>query len=274
MKNEQNNADNNGVGPVYVTTVLSKDQFKEFYTFLNIIKPYFNDLCIVNGTFRSRSNDRSTIVETGFSYFENLDFCIDDIKLLVKMLSTFDKKSDITVTTNEKNIIFTDGFKRAHVANANLEFIHNKFFSDEEMYEKIFKNIDVDKPFIKETLPKAIVYNINKMTRDLYTNEILIKHKENYLNKGYLLMYNKKGIYDICNVDEYIIELKKEFLTPMVENSYFIVVSLPFIFNKADMTLNYYIDRDRPIIYAIYNTSLNRLRINTYGRSSLIEDDE
>ena len=251
-----------------------KRNLKNFILFLKIIRPHFNELCIVNGVFRSRSNDRSTIVETGFSYFENIDFCIDDIKLLVKMLSTFDKKSDITVTTNEKYIIFTDGFKRAHVANANLEFIHNKFFSDEEMYERIFNNIDVDKPFIKETLPKAIVYNINKMTRDLYTNEILIKHKENYLNKGYLLMYNKKGIYDICNVDEYIIELKKEFLTPMNVNHHFWVVSLPFIFNKADMTLNYYIDRDRPIINAIYNTSIGGLRISIYGRSTLIEDDE
>jgi len=274
MKNEQYSADKNGVLSVSAKTVLTKEQFKEFYSFLNIIKQHFNDLCIVKGVFRSRSNDRSTIVETGFSYFENLDFCIDDIKLLVKMLSTFDKKSDITVTTNEKNIIFTDGFKRAHVANANLEFIHNKFFSDEEMYERIFNNIDVDKPFIKETLPKAIVYNINKMTRDLYTNEILIKHKENYLNKGYLLMYNKKGIYDICNVDEYIIELKKEFLTPMNVNHHFWVVSLPFIFNKADMTFNYYIEGDRPIINTICNTSVDSLLINIYGRSSLIEESE
>jgi hypothetical protein len=142
MKNEQNSADHNRVDSVCVTTVLSQEQFKEFYSFLNIIEPHFNDLCINKGQFRSPSNDRSIIVETAFTYFENLDFFVTDICLLVKMLSTFDKGTDITITTDKYNITVTDGFRSVHVANATLEFFANEFTSDEKINEYIFDNID------------------------------------------------------------------------------------------------------------------------------------
>ena len=97
--------------PDYFETVLSKEQFREFYDFLNIIKSEFNDFCIRNGDFRSRNNDRSIIVETGFSYLSNIDFCIIDINELVKLLSRLDKKSKITFTMEENNIFFKDNYQ-------------------------------------------------------------------------------------------------------------------------------------------------------------------
>jgi 2-hydroxy-3-keto-5-methylthiopentenyl-1-phosphate phosphatase len=136
--------------------------------------------------FRTRSNDRNTVVETVFSYFRNIDLQIADISLLVKMISTFDKKTDITITISDNNVIFTDGYQRTKVAKLNNEFIDNKYISDEEMNKIFLENFDIDKPFIKETLPKAVVCNINKITRELKTNMISIKHVEGDISKGYL----------------------------------------------------------------------------------------
>jgi hypothetical protein len=273
MKNAQYTSKHNKVVPVNETVVLPKEQFKEFYTFLNIIKPHFYDLCIVNGVFRSSSNDRSSIVETRFSYFENLEFCIADIKLLVKMLSTLDKSAEISIAIDDKNIIFLDAHQSVQIEKLEIEFIDNKLFTGEEM-NAFLENIDREKPFIKETQPKAVICNINKMSRDLNANAILIKHKRDNQSKGYLFITNQTGYHKASTVREYIIELKNDFIAPMKQNHNFTVVTLPFIFNKADMTFNYYIDRDRPIIYSIYNTSVDGLSVNIYGRSSLVEESE
>jgi len=54
-------------------TVLSKEQFKEFNTFMTIIKPYFEDFFIQDGIFRMRSDDSAIIVETEFDCFKNMN---------------------------------------------------------------------------------------------------------------------------------------------------------------------------------------------------------
>jgi hypothetical protein len=254
--------------------VLSAEQFREFYTFLNIIKPHFEDLCIVDGLFRSRSNDRSSIVETGFSYFENLNFCIAEIKLLVKMLSTLDKKDEITITIDDDNIIFTDSYQSVKIEKLQVEFADNEFAIDETMNQIFYENIDRENLLIKETQPKAVVCNINRMTRDLNAHSISVKHKKENPNKGYLFISNQTGYNNAPTVREYVIELKNDFIIPMKQNHSFTLVTLPFIFNKAEMTFNYYVDMDRPIIYSIYNTSVHGLSVNIYGRSSLIDESE
>jgi len=256
MKNKQNSIEHNGVKTINTNTVLSKEQFKEFTTFLNIIKPHFKDFCIVNGHFRSRSNDNTSIVETGFSYFRNLDFNITDTKLLVKMLSTLDKKVEITITINDTNITFSDSYQSLKIEKAYHEFINNKFIAEEELKEVISK-IDTDKPFIKETLPKNIVCNINKMVRDLNANQSV----------GY-------GISSNAERREHKIKFRKDFLAPMNKNHCCNVSVLPFIFNKTDMNFNWYISRDEFIIFTIYNTRVDELIIHICGRTSIVEMEE
>ncbi len=275
MQNTQNNIEHGIVKSIHTKTELSKEQFKELYTFLNIIKPHFNDLCVVNGQFRARSNDKTCIVESMFSYFRDIVFNILDINLLVKMLSTLDKKAAITIVIDDTNVTFTDGYQSVQVMNANSEFIDNKFIADEEMEKIVSENFNIDKSFIKETLPKSVVCNINKMTRDLNTNSISIKHTETDLNSGHIFISNHRG-YGFTSNDntrEYTIKLSEVFLTPMMKDHYIIVSNLPFIFNKADMTLNYYISKDGLII-TIYNTSIDGLLINIYGRAVFVEETE
>ena len=269
MTKTKYNIEHGIVKSIHTKTELSKEQFKELYTFLYIIKPHFTDLSMINGQFRARSNDRACIVETEFTYFRDIVFNILDINLLVKMLSTLDKKADITIVIDDTKVTFADGYQNVQVMNANLQFIKNKFVTDEEM-EKIFiGNIIEDKPFIKETLPKSVVCNINKITRDFKTNSISIKHTETDLNAGYIFISNHKGYgyKSNDNTREFSIKFKEVFLAPLKKDHYFNVSNLPFIFNKADMTFNYYFNNDGLII-TIHTTSIDGLLINIYGRAS------
>ena len=268
MQDTQLDIEHDIVKPIQTKTVLSKEQFKELYTFLNIIKPHFEDLCIVNGKFRARSNDNTCIVETKFSYFKGVDFYIANIKMLVKMLYTLDKKAAITIAIDDTNVTFTDGCQSVQVMNANPEFIDNKFMTDEEMKKLLDDNVDVEKLFIKETLPKSVVCNIHKISKDFNTEVIKVQHTQEDLNKGYFYISNRSR-----NL-EYTIKLKEAFITPMKKGHSFNMTSLPFIFNKADMTLNYYLNTDGYIVATLYNTTVDGLLVYVFARAAIHEETE
>jgi len=133
-----------------IQSVLSKEQFKELYTFLNIIKQDFLDFCIVNGQFRSRNDSTVCIVEASFDYFKDMEFIITDIKMLAKMLSVLEKKAEITVAVDNTKVSFSDGYQTVTFKNSPPDFCDNKFVTDNEINKIFHDNIDKNKPLIKE----------------------------------------------------------------------------------------------------------------------------
>ena len=113
--------------PDYFEAVLSKEQFREFYDFLNVIKSEFSDFCIKNGEFRARNNERSIIVETGFSYLTNIDFCIIDINELVRAIYT----SMPRLTTKNK-FVFIDSISTITLHKPLSETLRfSEFYKDQ-----------------------------------------------------------------------------------------------------------------------------------------------
>ena len=167
-----------------IQRVLSKKQFKELYTFLNIIKPNFHDFCIVNGEFRSRSNSMVCVVEANFDYLKGMNFIVANIKAFVKMLSVLDKKTKITVAVVNTKVSFSDGYQTVTFMNLHPVYCENKFVTDNEINEIVHDSIDKNKPLIKDTLAKSIVHTIYKVSCDNYRETITFKHSENNLNEG------------------------------------------------------------------------------------------
>jgi hypothetical protein len=262
--------------PDYFETVLSKEQFGELYDFLNIIKSEFSDFCIKNGEFRSRNNDRSIIVETGFSYLTNIDFCIIDINELVKLLSRLDKKSKIAFIMEENNIFVNDYCQSFTIGKGGPNYIDNKFVTEEKMEEIIYKNIDIDKPLMNETLPRAIVSNIYKTADDLNTPKISVKHEKGNLSKGYISVANEGSRKDSSSpiAREYSIKLNGDFMRPMEMNHYFVLITRPFIFSKSDMNISCFISKDGRMIITIFTVMVRNLLINIYSRGQYLECDE
>ena len=65
---------------VSTSVEMSAKKFSDFRSFLNVIKSDFNDFSLVRGVFRSRSNSRTSIVETGLPLFSDMNFTIFKIK--------------------------------------------------------------------------------------------------------------------------------------------------------------------------------------------------
>jgi hypothetical protein len=98
---------------------ISPKQFKDFKSFLNIIKSEFNDFSMVDGAFRSYCNDRwrKCIVETGFPFFTDISFTVCNIKTFLKSISTHGEKFPVNVTVTESKITFEDLY------GGNIEFL-------------------------------------------------------------------------------------------------------------------------------------------------------
>jgi len=254
-----------------IQRVLSKKQFKELYTFLNIIKPNFQDFCIVNGGFRSRNNNHVCVVEANFHYLKGMNFIIANIKAFVKMLSALDKKAEITVAADYKNISFIDGYQTVTFKNSPPDFCDNKFVTDNEINKIFHDNIDKNRPLIKETLPKSIVHTIYKVSRVNNTETITFKHSEDNLNEGKIFISPLGRNNDSDR--EYAIKLKEKLLTPMDKDHYFSISNVPFTFNKSDMILNYKFFVDQNILGIVHDTKVDDLPITIYSRSAYLTTD-
>jgi hypothetical protein len=276
MNTTQPNTEDTQAAPVNFQTVLSKDQFKEFYTFIDIIKFNFTDFCMMDGTCRMRSDDNTCIVETEFEYFKGADLYISDAKMFVKMLSTLSKKIPITLTIEEDNIIFCDGYQSVQLQNCSFSSPENTFVPDDEMLKYFELNIGSIKPLLKETLAKPLVCNIKKVSKEFKTERVTDGHVEGDPTKGCLLVTNRSayGGHSGDGTREYTIKLKNHFLCPMPINHFFIVSIKLFSFDKSDMVLDYYLDgNNERIIITIHHTRIDGLFINIYGRASVQSKD-
>ncbi len=260
--------------PVKKQATISREQFSEFCSFVNIIKPHFEDFCLVDGKFRMRSDDRTCIVKTRFDYLKGVDFYIAGTKLFAQMLSTLSKKNIITLEIEKDDVAFTDGYQNMQLRKIPSQYLNDVFIPDEAMEEFLNENMNLDNLFLKETLAKQLVCNIKKMSKELKTQIVRIKPVEGNPNRGCMYMTNKSAISNLNAVDarEYSVMLQNSLLIPLQENQYFQVASIPFIFDKDDMKLSYYLN-ERNILMTIYETSIVRLVVRIYGRAALREED-
>jgi hypothetical protein len=169
-----------------VRKVLSKEQFKEFYTFLNIIKPHVEDLAVVQGQFRSRDDSKACFIETQFEYFSDVSFALPDIKALVKTLSTLSKSFDINVSVSDETISFSDEDQTIRHERLNQELSSNGFITDTEM-KGVWDQVDKSNPLIKESLSRSAVSNINRMCRDLRAACVTIRNDPIEIARSFIL---------------------------------------------------------------------------------------
>lgn len=265
MNNTLSASRQNNPGTIRTEAEVSAKEFRDFKSFLNIIKSDFIDFSLVGGAFRAFSNDHSCIVETGFGFFRDMHFDIPDVKQFGGLISNLDKKTSITVKADATGITIADNLGPIQISRPNPQYINNKFISDKEMIETVLEDVDPNGLIVSEAIPKINVCRIKKMPRALNTECIYLKHEKNNLSKGFLSMAENSRDSEVK------MELKKPLLIPMKENHYFNLKILPAIFNKDHMYLKCYLTNDQKI-FVMYSTKVNDLFVNIYSSSELTEE--
>ena len=273
--NQQQNINNqhHGGNNMAIKSVLWPDEFKDLLTFLRIIRTYVTDFHIVKGQFRTRGNDRTCVIETYFECFKDMEFAIGNINEFLRTLSYLDSRSHIEVTVDDQTVSFSDGYQTFKIVQVIKEYCDNKFMTIEELNDIFANKIDNNRALIKETLSKGIVSNINRVSQDLNTLAIIFTHQEENLNKG-LMIISQSG-YGSSNISkEFTIDLKEDLLTPMDKDHYFNVTTVPYIFNKSEMTLDFRFYLEEAFMAAIHRTSIGQLSITIYARARYLQREE
>jgi hypothetical protein len=268
MTNTQNALPQNSLGAIRTVAKLSAKDFRDFKLFLNIIKLDFNDFSLVGGAFRAYSNDRKAIVETGFGFFSDMHFDIPNIKNFLKVISTLDKKTTITVKADDTGVTIRDYLGEVRFRAPAPQLIDNKFVSDKDMEETVLNNIESNRLVVNEGISKKSVCRIKKVSRNLSPDYIYFKHEKTDLDRGFLFILGKKA-----DSPEFSVLLRKPLLIPMKINHYFNLEILPCLFNEDDMYLKCYFTHDEKIS-TIYSTKVNDLFVNMYSQSELLKENE
>lgn len=269
MQNTQNTLQQGSSKTICTETKLSPTDFAEFLSFLKNIQTHFNDFCLVDGAFRTRTNDQTCVVETGFPYLGKMNFNFCTIKKSANMLSALDKKSGIVVRVDDDRVTFADKSQEIQLPISHTEHLDNKFYSDTKMEDIFLQKIDPDKLFLRESMPKTTISNINKMLRELNTQTIRVTHVKNALNMAcFQISEGSRG----SEAQNYQMKLNKPLLLPMKENQYLNIGCMPFEFCKDYISLNFYFTKEENVIHLFYNTVMNNLFVNIYARAQLIEE--
>jgi len=270
MKNTQHNLQHDDQKIIRTEAELTPADFACFLSFLKSIQPHFNDFCLVDGAFRSRTNDKASVVETGFPYFRKMNFNFEDIKKGANMLSALNKNSRIEVMIDNDRVTFTDKSQEIHLPSINnVNYLYNKFFSDDKMEDIFLQKVDPDRLLLMESFPKITISNIHKMLRELNSNSIRVTHVEDALNMVYFQISENNQETKTLN---YQMKLSKPLLFPMKKGNYFNIGSMPFEFCKNSMSLKFYFTKDEGILTLFYNTFMNDLFVNIYARAALVDE--
>jgi len=252
---------------------LTEDQFKDLCAFLSIIGTRFKDFTIVQGCFRSRSDDLTCLIETHFECFDGMDFALSGIKAFVRMLSTLDKTSSIEVRLDDESVFFSDGQVIVDLKKIQGNFNENPFVPDDEMKRILDQVANDESPIIKETIHRSVVSNIGKMYRDFRAKAVTIRQQKGDPSKGYLVVEENPGYGPSGATRRYTVGLKTGFLTPIKEGTRINMTNLPYLFNKSDVTLEVKRFTDAEIVAIMHKATVGYLSISTFGRSALVEED-
>lgn len=253
---------------------LTEDQFKDLYVFLSIIGARFKDFTIVQGCFRSRTDDLTCLVETRFECFDGMDFGLSGIKAFVRMLSTLDKTSSVEVTQDDEFVFFSDGQVIVDLKKIQGSFNENPFISEDEMRRILDQVVNEESPIIKETIHRSVVSNIGKMCRDFQTNVVTIRQQKGDPGRGYLVVEEHPGSGPSGSSRRYTVALKTGFITPIKEGTKMIMSNFPYLFNKSDVTLEVKRCTDAGIVAIIHKATVGYLSVSIFGRSALMEEND
>jgi len=254
---------------------LTEDQFKDLYAFLSIIGTQFKDFTIVQGWFRSRTDDLTCLVETHFECFDGMDFALNGIKAFVRMLSTLDKTSSVEVTVDDESVFFSDGQVIVDLKKIRGSFNDNPFIPEEEIKRIYFDQVDNDeRPIIRETIHRSVVSKFGKMCRHLQTNVVTIRQQKGDPRRGYLVVEEHPGYGPSGSSNRYTVGLKTGFITPIKEGAHMNIANLPYFFNKSDVTLEVKRCTDPKIVAIMHKVAVGDLSITIFGRASLVEESD
>jgi len=122
---------------------LDNTKFSDFLRVLSLLRDICNDCEIRGGILRQRTNDKANIFEIDLtSLVSNADILVSNLKQKLDLLKCF-VGQEVKIEYNDQEVCFSDQFSVIKFVNPRLDFMDNKYISDDE-FSRIFTLRDED----------------------------------------------------------------------------------------------------------------------------------
>jgi hypothetical protein len=248
------------------TLDLGVEKFNDFLRCLTNLKEVCNDIDVRGGFLRQRSNDKTSVFEIDMTpVFPDIDMAISDIKRKLDLLKTF-AGQEVTleiVDGSPGHFIFSDSFSSLKFIAPSLQYIDNKYMSEEEL-EKIFVMND-DDLILEHDLTSMITERIRIITQSFNTDAIQIMFEG-----------EEASIRAATQAKDQFAKFVTGIPTNMLlENCSALLSTIPFgIDHDTDVEFKMFKDPNQDIALNKFETHLGDIVMKILTRSAIVKDED
>ena len=239
---------------------LDSEKYEELLRCLSILRDICSDVDIRNGIVRQRTTDSATVFEIDLtSIIDDLSIPMSNLKQKLDLLKIFSNQLVDILVEDDGTFSFSDQYSTLQFDGPDLDFMDNKFLSEEELdsifvlnSEDLVLNTEISSQMSDRMRVIAQGFNVNTM-KVLFNGET-----------ASLIMQTQSK--------EQLAKIVSDIIPERVMTCYSSLVNTPFI-----------VDHDGDIIFKMYNfheatcsnvceTSIGDVDITIYSRSALSEE--
>jgi len=240
---------------------LDAEKYDELLRCLGILKDICNDADIRNGVLRQRTNDSATVFEIMLDpILDDLSIPLINLKQKLDLLKIFAEQEVDIIVEDDGNFSFSDQYSTLQFDGPELDFMDNKFLSEEEL-DSIFV-LNEEDLILSAELSTTISDRMRVIAQGFSVNTTRVLFEGETAS---LTMQTQSK--------EQTAKILSDIVAERVMNCSSSLVNTPFI-----------VDHDGDIVFKMFNfqegvcsnkcsTTIGDVDINIYSRSSLVEDE-
>jgi hypothetical protein len=240
---------------------LDTTKYDEFLRVLLILKDICNDVDIRDGFIRQRSNDSATVFEIDLtSIISNMNLPISELKNKLDIFKCFSGE-EVSISTNDDCFTIADQYSMLKIKNPILEFMDNKFISQEELSRVISPN--QDDLILSTPISKKISDRMRVISSSFHINSVQT-------------IFNGETASISCSTQSK--DNFAKFVNDIVSNKELNhsanLVITPFIIDH-DGDINFEMfDSGNNVVINSFATTVGSINLNLYSRASMVENEQ
>jgi hypothetical protein len=234
-------------------------KYDEFLRVLFILKDICNDVDIRDGFIRQRTNDSATVFEANLTdVISTMSLPISELKNKLDIFKCFSGQ-EVSITTTEDSFTISDQYSVLKIKNPILEFMDNKYMTQEEVSRVITTN--PDDIVLSTQISKKISDRMRIISSSFHINSIQA-------------VFNGETANISCSTQskDNFAEFVKDIVANKELNHSANLVITPFIIDHdGDIAFEMF-DSGNNVVINSFSTSVGSIVVNMYTRASMVEN--
>lgn len=239
---------------------LDSAKYEEFLRVLLILKDICNDVDIREGFIRQRSNDNSTVFEIDLtSIISNMSLPISELKNKIDIFKCFSGE-EVSIISTDDSFTISDQYSLLKIKNPILEFMDNKYVTQEELSRVISQNRE--DLIISTQISKKISDRMRIISASFHINSIQIIFEGETAS----ISCSTQSKDNFANFAKDIISNKE------LNHSANLVITPFIIDHDGDINFEMF-DSGNNVAINTFSTTIGNTNLNLYTRAGMVENE-